>query len=411
MQGQGEENLPQEIFHNPLRDKKFMVSQHASPRWFHARLPGYAPTPLHDVPQLATRLGVRRLLVKNETSRLGLPAFKILGASWACYRALCERMEEIFGREEPQCQAFMADNWQTIEQLAEIFRPLQPLTLATATDGNHGRAVARMAKLLGFSARIWVPSGTAKARIRAIESEGASVTEVAGGYDEAVATAAQAADTHTLVVSDTSWAGYERIPHFIIEGYATILEEVAEQLAQWEIAAPDMAIVPIGVGAFAAAVGVRYRRDKDNRTALWGVEPVDAACVLKSVRHGDIVTLDEPQHSIMAGLNCGTPSPIAWPVVSQGFDGFVSINDEAAIEAMRLFARQGIRVGESAAASLAGLLQMKRAGEPLLTGKDTILLFATEGVTNPDFYAKEVEAKLDFGSGFELDFEPDLGGS
>jgi len=394
MPEQDEAHLLQEIFHNPLRDKKFVAPQHASPRWFHARLPGYAPTPLHDLPQLAAYLGVGRLLVKNETSRLGLPAFKILGASWACYRALCERMEEVFGRESAKCQALNAANWQKIEQLAEIFRPLQPLTLATATDGNHGRAVARMAKLLGFSARIWVPAGTAKARIDAIASEGASVAEVAGGYDEAVATAAQAADAHTLVVSDTSWEGYERIPHFIIEGYATILEEVTEQLAQGEITAPDIALVPIGVGAFAAAVGVHYRRDGDNQTALWGVEPVDAACVLKSARHGDILTLNEPQNSIMAGLNCGTPSPIAWPVVSKGFDGFVSINDESAIEAMRLFARQGLAVGESAAASLGGLLAMKRAGETLLTDKDTILLFATEGVTNPQFYAREVEAKL-----------------
>ncbi len=374
--------IANEILDNPLRDKGFIVQPQPSARWFHARLPGYAPTPLHDVPELARRLGVGRVLVKDEATRLGLPAFKMLGASWATYRALCERL----GREPT--------DWQTIDQLAEAFRPLRPLTLATATDGNHGRAVARMAQLLGFLARIWVPAGTAGARIAAIEGEGASVTEVTGGYDDAVAAAAVAADDRTLVVSDTSWEGYDRIPRFVIEGYATILEEVDEQAGAANIPVPDMAIVPIGVGAFAAAVSAHYRRAAGSRIVLVGAEPVDAACVLKSARSDGIVTLTEPQNSIMAGLNCGTPSPTAWPTVSKGFDQFISVNDDQAVEAMRLLAEQGITAGESAAAPLAALLVMQRAGRLADAGGATVLLFSTEGVTDPDFYAREVTAKL-----------------
>lgn len=374
--------IANEILDNPMRDTGFVAPPQPSAQWFHTRLPGYAPTPLHDVPELARRLGVGRVLVKDEATRLGLPAFKMLGASWASYRALSERL----GRQPV--------DWRTVDELAEAFRPLRPLTLATATDGNHGRAVARMARLLGFSARIWVPAGTARARITAIEGEGASVTEVEGGYDDAVAASAAAADDRTLVVSDTSWEGYDRIPRFVIEGYATILEEVDEQAAAANMPAPDMAVVPIGVGAFAAAVSAHYRRAGRSHTILVGAEPVDAACVLRSARNGDIITLTEPQNSIMAGLNCGTPSPTAWPAVSKGFDRFVSVNDDQAVEAMRLLAEQGIAAGESAAAPLAALLVLQRAGRLSDARGATVLLFSTEGVTDPDFYAREVTAKL-----------------
>ncbi len=152
------------------------LSWSREPLALHRRLPGYAPTPLVDVPSLAKEYGVGRVLVKDESSRLGLPAFKMLGASWATYRALVDRLGH-----EPE--------WNTVEELAREMATLQPLNLAAATDGNHGRAVARMARLLGFGAHIFMPAGTVDARIEAIESEGATVSVVAGDYDDAVARA------------------------------------------------------------------------------------------------------------------------------------------------------------------------------------------------------------------------------
>ena len=163
------------------------------PQEFHRRLPGYEPTRLIEAPGLADSLGVGRVWVKDESSRLGLPAFKILGASWAVYRAL----------EEHSGQGFA--EWDDLEGLRERVEPLKPLTLAAATDGNHGRAVARMAGLLGFEARIFVPADMVPARIEAIESEGALVTVVDGGYDAAVARSAEEAGRRCLVISDTSW--------------------------------------------------------------------------------------------------------------------------------------------------------------------------------------------------------------
>ena len=201
------------IFHNrKLRNRLNppIESTDRAPLAFHQRLDGYAPTPLRRAPELAQALGVGEVLLKDESSRLGLPAFKILGASWAIYRALELRIDHTF---EP---------WQTMMELAQRVAPQRPMTLATATDGNHGRAVAHMAALLGFAARIYVPAGTAQARIDAIASEGATVEVVDGPYDDAVARSARDANDRSLVISDTSWTGYEEVPRWVIDGYSTI---------------------------------------------------------------------------------------------------------------------------------------------------------------------------------------------
>ncbi len=364
------------VMANPLRDRSWRAAATPSPRSFHRRLPGYQPTPLLDVPALAEALGARRVLVKDESHRLALPAFKMLGASWATYRALCERLGD-----EP-------GDWQTLNELRDRLAPIGDLTLVTATDGNHGQALARFARLLGYRARIFIPAGSAEARMDAIRAEGAELIVWPGGYDAAVAAAARSADADTLVVSDTSWDGYRTVPQWVIEGYATIIEEIDEQLAAGSLPAPDVAVIPIGVGALAAAVARHFRSGSAQGLTLVGAEPLDAACVLESARAGRIVTLPGEQRSIMAGLNCGTPSPVAWPAVSSSFDYFVALSDGEAVDAMRAFYRCGIRSGESGAASLAAAFAMRRAG--LLAERATVLLLATEGVTDPAFYQREI---------------------
>jgi diaminopropionate ammonia-lyase len=359
---------------NPLR-RPVEVAPGREPLGLHRRLPGYEPTPLRSLPDLAADLGLGGVLVKDESSRLGLPAFKMLGASWATYRALVDRL----GRD--------VEPWSTVDELRERLAPLQPVTLATATDGNHGRAVARMARLTGCAARIWVPEHTAAARIEAIESEGARVAVVAGGYDDAVEVVRQAADDRTVIVSDTAWEGYDRVPAWVIEGYSTIFWEVDDQLAEAGLPAPDVVVVPVGVGALAAAAVAHLRRPGGpDGTVLVSVEPDDAACVLASIEAGGLVTLPGRQRSIMAGLNCGTPSPVAWPLVSAGFDWFVAVDDDAARDAMRALARQGIVAGETGAAALAGLA----AARGVLDRSATALLLCTEGATDPVAYREIV---------------------
>jgi diaminopropionate ammonia-lyase len=353
------------------------VTSGLDPRAFHRRLPGYAPTPLHDAPALAQPLGLTRLSIKDESTRLGLPSFKILGASWATYRLLSERIGH-----EPA--------WRDVDGLRAAFAPLGALTLVAATDGNHGRAVARMAAFLGYGARIFVPAGTAAARIDAIASEGASVTVVDGTYDDAVVASAALASDDVLVVSDTSWPGYTDVPRWVIDGYTTIFSEIDEQLVAAGAPSPDVVLVPMGVGALAAAA-VEHAPP---RATIVAVEPEDAACGLASAIAGHPVEVPGPHRSIMAGLNCGNVSIVAWPVIESGVDAFVTVTDAAAEDAMRALARVGIVAGETGAAALAGLYALAADGPasgraPEVAGRHALVL-CTEGATDPANYERIV---------------------
>lgn len=355
-----------------------------TPLQFHRRLPDYEPTPLIDLPEIAEELKLEQILVKDETTRLGLPAFKMLGASWAIYRALAERWPAL------------KHDWKTIDELREQVQAHAPVSFAAATDGNHGRAVARMAKMLGCDATIIVPDSMVKARRDAIRKEGAKVEVVKGTYDEAVARSAELASRDCLVISDTAWEGYDQVPRWVIEGYSTMFREIEAQTRL----VPSHFFVPIGVGALAAAaiVAARHRMPP---AAVIGVEPDQAACVLKSLKAGSPVAVPGPHESIMAGLNCDTPSPIAWPVLAAGLNVAIAISDDAAKEAMRVLARAGIVAGETGAASLGGLMALTEApnGNDLrsrihLDKRARVLILATEGATDPEAWEKITRRSL-----------------
>lgn len=351
----------------------------------HRKLPGYKPSRLVNASGLAAGLNLGKLWVKDESARLGLPAFKILGASWATYRALDER----FGPFK---------EWQALAEIKDQLAPYQPLSLATATDGNHGRAVARMARWLGLGAKIFVPAGTVEARIKGIESEGATVTVINGTYDEAVERASQEANDRCLVISDTSWPGYEKVPGWITEGYSTIFWEIEDTLKEWGEAGPDIVVVQVGVGALAAAVVAHYRRaGQPKPVKIVSVEPQGSDCALASMLAGKIVTLPGPHNSIMAGLNCGTPSPVVWPLLAGGIDLFLSIPDTRAIQGMRVLASAGVTSGETGASGLGGLLEILQGENSAelkerlgLNETSRVLLISTEGATDPANYEKVV---------------------
>lgn len=343
---------------------------------FHTSLPGFRRSPLIPLPDVAATLGVDRVYVKCEHDRIGLPSFKILGASWATNYAIATQT----GLPTPR-------SFIETMRLAESL-PGAP-TLTTATDGNHGRAVAHMAALLGLQCVVYAPAGTATARITAIESEGAQVLVVDGSYDDAVRLSASEASRNPqqILVSDTSWPGYEAIPSAVVAGYGTIFREAYAQLADLGETTYDVALVPAGVGALASsAVASLHRR----RCSVITVEPLSADCVRRSLTAGDPVVVPGPHHSIMAGLNCGEVSRIAWPVLCHGVRAAVAVSDEEAMEAVRVLAAAGIRSGESGAAALAGAtaLAQDAAGAALLASDRCriVLLLDTEGVTDPDGY-------------------------
>jgi diaminopropionate ammonia-lyase len=319
----------------------------AAARDFHRSLPGYGVTPLVDLPELADELGVGRVLVKDESSRLGLPAFKVLGASWACHQLLQRRPGS---------------------------------RLVTATDGNHGRAVARMASYFGVAATVFVPDVMLPETAALIAAEGAEVVRLDVGYDEAVRAAAtyagEAADR--ALVQDTGWEGYTDVPAWIVEGYRTLLAEVDDQLGP----APDLVAVPVGVGSLAEAVVRHYRRNGGPHPTVLAVEPDTAACVWASLVAGQPVAVPTGS-TVMAGLNCGTVSGSAWPVLLGGCDAAVAVSDEEASRAVADLGALGVSSGPSGAATLAGvratLAAPDRRAALDLPGDPVVVLLSTEG--------------------------------
>jgi diaminopropionate ammonia-lyase len=350
---------------------------------FHAELPGYRPTELTELPALANELGVSRVFVKDESTRMGLGAFKVLGASWAIARLLADT----------------GDSGRT--SLGELRRAAaaRPVELVTATDGNHGRAVAWMARLLGLDARVFVPVVVSERARAAITAEGATVIVAGDSYDEAVEQAAAYAGQHgtgqqstgqqsagagRLLVQDTAWAGYESVPRWIVEGYGTLLAEVDQQFAERGLPGPDLVSVPVGVGSLAQAVVTHYRQG-GKAPAVLAVEPQTAAGVLASL-HAEARRSVPTAGTVMAGLNCGTPSSLAWPVLAGGLDAAIAVTDQLATGAGADLGRLGVRSGPSGAASLAGARAAltgpgagaRRAGLGV-TAASVVLLLSTEG--------------------------------
>ncbi len=330
------------------------------------RLPGYRPTPVHRLPGLAQVLGVRDLWVKDESGRFGLQAFKGLGVAYAVYKVLQQYPED-------------AD-----------------ITFTTATDGNHGRALAWAARLFGKKAVIFVPRTVTPDRIRNIEREGAKVIVVNAVYDEVVQYAAeQAKKNGWIVVQDTAWEGYTEIPAWIMAGYLMMFRELEDSLHLPEKPAVDVVVLQAGVGSWAAAAVWYYvHRYGENRPKFVLVEPTEADCFLASIRVGQATASTGSIDSIMAGLNCGIPSLLAWPILKNWVDIFMTVDDAYAAEAMRryYFPQPGdprIVSGESGAAGLAALLVMEQephfaeVREFLNAETSAFLTFNTEGVTDP----------------------------
>lgn len=297
-------------------------------RAFHAQIPGYEMTPLKRLPHLASRLGLGSIWVKDESARMHLNAFKALGGSYAIYRFICQKL----GLPRLSFAELMSD---------EIRARLGDITFTSATDGNHGKGLAWAAQKLRFSCVIYVHKQTSRARIEAIAEYGAEVRVVDGNYDDAVRQCERdARDNGWQVISDTSWPGYENIPRWVMQGYTTLLGETQEQLAAQGMVKPTHIFLQAGVGAFAAAMIAFYEK-------LFGaaapisvvVEPRTAACLHHSLLIGDGqphgVTGD--LETIMAGLACGEPSPLAWQVLWDCADFIVTAPDYVAAKGMRMY--------------------------------------------------------------------------
>jgi len=358
---------------------------------FHRSFPEYSETPLTSLDNLAALFGVNGIYVKDESYRFGLNAFKVLGGSYAMARYLNRCLNDDLGE-------------LTVQRLSdrEVRAQLGEITFATATDGNHGRGVAWTARRLQQKSVVYMPKGSSLSRLENIRAEGAeaSITEL--NYDDAVRLAAENAKRWGWVmVQDTAWEGYEEIPTWIMQGYGTMAAEALEQLNRLGVDKPTHIFIQAGVGSLAGAVQGFFAaafRDARPRTVI--VEPDQADCFLKSVQSGDgkphSVGGDMP--TIMAGLACGEPNSLAWDILRDNSEMFVSCPDWVAAKGMRVLGNplggdHRVVSGESGAVTaglLASIMEDSDLGalrQDLGLGDDSrILLFSTEGDTDPARY-------------------------
>jgi diaminopropionate ammonia-lyase len=352
---------------------------------FLARRDNHLITPLHALPALASELGLGALHVKDEGFRLGLGSFKALGGAYAVFRLVLEEAGKRLGRPVD------VDDLNS----PDVRSVAAKMTVACATDGNHGRSVAQGAKLAGTRAVIFVHAGVSEERIAAIARYGAEMVRVDGNYDDSVRQAAQvSADKGWTVVSDTSWPGYERIPGLVMQGYTAIVREALRQLREL----PTHVFVQAGVGGIAAAVAGHLAIVLgDARPTFIVVEPARAACVVAAARAGRVVKVAHDQPTVMAMLECYEASQVAWRVLARAADAFMTVDEDDAIAVMRRLARPAgsdpvIVAGESGGVGLAGLIRAMAENRTALglDGKSRVLVINTEGATDPHRYAELV---------------------
>jgi diaminopropionate ammonia-lyase len=347
----------------------------------------HAVTPLHALAALARELGVGAIHIKDEGLRLGLGSFKALGGSYAIIRLVLDAASERLGRVVDVAML----------QAPDVRAVAAAMTFACATDGNHGRSVAQGAKLVGARAVVFVHSGVSHERVDAIARFGAEIVRVAGSYDDSVEEAARVANKNGwTIVSDTSWPGYERIPALVMQGYTAMVREALRQLPE----PPTHVFVQAGVGGVAAAVaGHLALALADRRPMFVVVEPSRAACVYESARAGRPTKIEQGEPTVMAMLECYEPSLIAWRVLSRVADGFMTIEEEDAVDAMKRLARPlgadpAIIAGESGGVGLAGLIRALADHETRkalrLGSQSRIFVINTEGATDPQRYAELV---------------------
>jgi len=361
-------------------------------RRFHATIPAYGPTPLVRLDGLASFLGVRSIWVKDESYRFGLNAFKALGASFGMATAIA-------GELGLTAEPLSFDTFRT----PEVRKLLTGITCVTATDGNHGRAVAWLADRFGCRAVVYMPKGSTRARFEGIAQFGAEVSIIDGNYDDAVRLAEKKAEKNGwLLIQDTSRPGYEETPRRIMQGYVTMIHEALEQITE---GTPTHVLAQCGVGAFSGACeGYLAERYGGQRPIFAVVEPINAACCYESAlrQDGKPQVVEGELNTIMAGLACGEPNLIGWEILRDFADGFVACPDRVTMKGMRVLGNplgsdQRIVSGESGAVTLGLLYHLMTESEYASLRKGlhldqdaSILLFSTEGDTDPEMYRKIV---------------------
>lgn len=376
-------------FYKGLTSKLFTDEQALEVLAFHKKIFGYQATPLISLKKLASYIGVKNIFVKDESRRFDLNAFKVLGGSYALGKLLADKLDIPLSELD----------FNTIGACLP-----QPLTFTTATAGNHGTGVAWAARELGQNAVVFMPKGSAQASVDRIRGLGATCIVTDVNYDDTVRLASMKAESKGwTLVQDTAWEGYEKIPTWISQGYMTMAKEAFEQLASSGEGNPSHVFLQAGVGAMAGGM-LGYCADvlgPRNFTSIIA-EPTAANCLFRSVSSDDghRVSVTGSLNSIMAGLACGEVNPVTWDILRDTGNFYISVDDRIAATGMRVLGNplkgdQAIISGESGALNIGLLYYLMTSEESVvqqykkqigLTEKSEILIFSTEGDTNPGRY-------------------------
>ena len=344
----------------------------------------YEMTHLENLEEIAKETNVKSIYYKNEGSRFGLKSFKALGGAYAVSNLLIKELKS--SGIDATCKDLIQKKY--IDKIKNI-------VVTCATDGNHGKSVAWGASLFGCMCVIYIHEGVSVNRKKEIEKYGATVDRVNGNYDESVRQASiDASKNNWFVVSDTSYEGYLDVPKDVMQGYTVMVDEAFSQLQN---TLPTHIFVQAGVGGLAAAVcSYVWEKLEDKKPIFSVVEPELADCLYQSAKAGEPIVVEGSLDTIMAGLACGEVSLIAWDILKEGTDFFITINDESAKDTMRLLAAQpsAVVAGESAVAGLSAFLTIANDEEKrklLQIDKDSVILFfGSEGDTDSEVYTKIV---------------------
>jgi diaminopropionate ammonia-lyase len=326
---------------------------------------------------MARSLEIKELWLKDESKRFKLNTFKCLGASYAIRQYLDGKKEDV--------------------------------VFCTGTDGNHGRSVAWAARKFKKKTIVFVPEFTAKARIKNIKRYKGKVIVVEGDYNLAVQRAWEEAEKNKYVLlQDTSWEGYTDIPTLITAGYKTMMSEIDDFFDRPSSPPFDFVFLQAGVGTLASSVVAWFRNRYPRKMPKFVlVEPNESDSFMESMKNKKLCNTKRSQQTIMAGLNCGTPSMVAWKILKDGTDLFLSIHDDYAIKAMQNLYYPfkndpQIFSGESGAAGLAGLIALacdpglREIKEEIGLNKHSrVLVFSTEGVTDPDNFDEIINREVE----------------
>ena len=347
----------------------------------------YSPTPLLSLENIATEIGLKDIYFKNESGRFGLGSFKALGGTYGVLKFIHNQLKQEIGNEVTFDKIKNGDYKNLISKY----------TVTTATDGNHGRAIAFGAKIFGCKCQIFVHSQVSNGRQEAMEKLGANVVRILGNYDESLNVCKKEAFKNNWhIISDTSYEGYTKYPKYIMAGYTVMAQELDKQFKNKLI--PTHVFLQAGVGSFPASICSYLWQKYNSNMKIIIVESELAPCLIKSAKNNKMVSHNIIEETIMAGLSCGEPSLLGWQILDQSVDHFITINDELIPKTMKLLFKNKpqIEAGESSVAGLAGLLDLMKKEDIIkstgLNKESIVLLFGTEGATDPDIFRSIIES-------------------